>query len=229
MNIEKALSIDNNLQSIASDNGDDIFSKESEEQKMTTKLDNFLQSLPKIDESSMLLPYKLEDHEKGNINYKHYQIYSKLMGGNWFIFLICLSIFITDFSVLSTDYWLTIWTNPKNNFTNNSWISLFYLSVFIMLDFFQLISLIGRSAFYDIKCLNGYKSLHNQLINSIIHAIISFFEVTPLGEVFSRFNNDMRIMETNFMYTVTSSLQGIFKLVLIISIVTIKCHLYLLL
>jgi ABC-type multidrug transport system fused ATPase/permease subunit len=55
----------------------------------------------------------------------------------------------------------------------------------------HLYTLIG-----SIGCLKAAKLLHESLLNNVVHLSVStFFDVTPVGRVLSRFSSDMNVID----------------------------------
>ncbi|XP_075450089.1 multidrug resistance-associated protein 1-like isoform X3 [Ascaphus truei] len=84
----------------------------------------------------------------------------------------------------------TEWTGSRNN----------KLGIYGLLGFVQGI-LVCYGAYVITKgTICASRSLHNQMLDSILHLPLQFFETTPMGQVLNRFTKDVYVIDERFHY-----------------------------
>ena len=66
-------------------------------------------------------------------------------------------------------------------------------------------SLVSQGAF-AVGSVRASRKLHNQLLDAVIRAPMSFFDTTPLGRIQNRFSKDMYAVDEALAYVLSLSL-----------------------
>lgn len=89
-----------------------------------------------------------------------------------------------------SSFWLVEWTSNSNNTTtmqNND----FYLGIYGMIAAFQVVFLGVNAIVVALARVKASDDFHFNLVNSVVHAPISFFDSTPIGRIINRFSHDI--------------------------------------
>jgi ABC-type multidrug transport system fused ATPase/permease subunit len=139
----------------------------------------------------------LKDEEKmdGSVAGSAYSHYAKA-GGLWNVFWILLVQSLGSAAEVTSQFWLAKWADaaavasysghPMTKGKTN-----FYVGIYGLLGFLGILGSTVRSILMANQRLNASKKLHNDLAESVLHAPISFFDVTPVGRILNRFSADM--------------------------------------
>ena len=220
---ELELESENNSESINSydkeeETKEDNINEESEEQLL-----QYLQSLPQpnIDEDTIDSSYQTEETEDGNVNYSNYCILYKYLGG-WPVCLLTLTmIVILTFLTYFIRYLLSIWTDSDGGITHQK--SLLYLFEYCLINIVLKLVLAVEKWFMYIVSMKSYKALHKDILHKVTHAVMSFFDTTPIGDVFIRFNTDMNVMSPTVVRALFFVLRYIIRLFFIVVVVVTVC------
>merc|ERR1712003_119932 len=100
-------------------------------------------------------------------------------GGGFLIFFIIFLLFIlcAGNDLLNT-LWITFWTSDANY---ERYPQSFYLSLYALSSFTSGVFVFLRSMFLARFGVSASKELHKDLLTSILHAPMSFFDTTPTG------------------------------------------------
>ncbi|KAK4405561.1 ABC transporter C family member 4 [Sesamum angolense] len=88
-------------------------------------------------------------------------------------------------SQMSSDYWLAYQTSDERNFVASLFIGI-YTAIAVVSCVFMAI----RSVLVAFLGLKTAQSFFNQILNSVLHAPMSFFDTTPSGRILSRASSD---------------------------------------
>jgi ABC-type multidrug transport system fused ATPase/permease subunit len=67
----------------------------------------------------------------------------------------------------------------------------FYIGIYALFGVIGIFGLGFRGIFLAKHRLGASVELHDGLTNSILHAPVAFFDITPIGRVLNRFSADM--------------------------------------
>ncbi|KAL0388790.1 UNVERIFIED_CONTAM: ABC transporter C family member 14 [Sesamum radiatum] len=94
-------------------------------------------------------------------------------------------VMLIQLSQMSSDYWLAYQTSDERNFVASLFIGI-YTAIAVVSCVFMAI----RSVLVAFLGLKTAQSFFNQILNSVLHAPMSFFDTTPSGRILSRASSD---------------------------------------
>jgi ATP-binding cassette subfamily C (CFTR/MRP) protein 1 len=112
-----------------------------------------------------------------------YKQYMTEAWGWWGVALVIAVSLAWQGSVMASDYWLAYETSAENAATFQP--SLF-IHVYAILAAVSVVLVSGRSFLVAFIGLQTANSFFKQILNSILHAPMSFFDTTPSGRILSR-------------------------------------------
>ncbi|XP_073009640.1 ABC transporter C family member 14-like [Typha latifolia] len=140
---------------------------------------------PKIEKASSKL-IKEEERETGHVNWQIYKVYVTEAWGWWGVVIVVSISLVWQLSLMASDYWLAYETSDN--------ISSFRPSLFI--EVYAIIAAVSVAIVTVRAFLVAYLGLKTaqiffkQILNSILHAPMSFFDTTPSGRILSRASSD---------------------------------------
>jgi ABC-type multidrug transport system fused ATPase/permease subunit len=138
---------------------------------------------------------QVEENAKGEVPFYLYVEYFKSGGTVLFFMVIFLFLFSQSLRVAS-DYWLVLWSSKKKVFgeeLSTTTHILIYFSWFLLHAIFLWI----RERLLVRECENASRTLHQQMLASIVAAKIHFFDSNPIGRIINRFSKDFYFIDTN--------------------------------
>jgi ABC-type multidrug transport system fused ATPase/permease subunit len=129
---------------------------------------------------------KDEELTWGSINKNLYIKFILIMGGfSFFSIIIFISAMIQACS-LGSNIWLMKWSSSGSD--NNLYSFLVYAEI----DLFSLFFLFLKEFLFSVAMLRMNKTLHNKMLNKIIHAPINLFhDIVPIGQIVNRLTFDL--------------------------------------
>ncbi|TPX31925.1 hypothetical protein SmJEL517_g04837 [Synchytrium microbalum] len=136
-----------------------------------------------------------EDKAVGAVSLKVYWAYAKAAGGWIFVALLVFIIILVQVVSVGNNFWLTIWTDNRTPWLNQSG----YIGIYVMFGIFQSFSWFGFSAFMAVAGNRAARSLHLGAIERVLYAPVSFFDSTPLGRIMNRLSRDQDQCDTQLV------------------------------
>ena len=156
-----------------------------------------------------------EEKEEGSVQGSNYSHYAKAGGAIAFI-----SIFVIQgigrASELMANFWLSFWANASTQADiagepltaeETTW----YLGIYAAFGLGGVICLTFRAVIMAVHRLKASRKLHDELIDSILRAPVSFFDVTPIGRVLNRFAADMDKIDLELTNSLGQAVSTIFS------------------
>jgi len=155
--------------------------------------------------------YADEKAEIGNVSLSIYTTYIKAVGVI-ISFSIIFTYLLQNTASVSSNIWLSIWTeDPIDPVTGTRNNTLSRLAVYGSLGFAQsAFSLCGAIMLY-LNALNAAKTIHNRMIDRLIHSPMAFFDVTPSGRIINRCGKDTDIMDDLLIRSISSVLSTLWR------------------
>ena len=144
--------------------------------------ENKSQDHPKSDKGDSRL-IKDEERETGKVSSNVYKMYCTEAFGWWGVAAVLLLSLSWQASLMAGDYWLSYETSAEHAISFNP--SLF-ISVYAIIAAVSVVLLVFRAFFVTLMGLKTAQIFFRQIIQSILHAPMSFFDTTPSGRILSR-------------------------------------------
>jgi len=123
---------------------------------------------------------KQEEREKGDTGWKPYLQYLNQKSGYIYLFIGSLSYLIFVICQISQNSWMAA------NVDNPQVSPLQLITVYFLIGVSSTVFIITRALPATALGIQSSKVLFGQLINSLFHAPMSFYDTTPLGRILSR-------------------------------------------
>ncbi|KAK1559147.1 hypothetical protein Q3G72_011177 [Acer saccharum] len=130
---------------------------------------------------------KDEERETGKVGWNVYKMYITEAYGWWGVVAVLLLSLLWQGSQMAADYWLSYETSADHAMSFNP--SLF-ISVYAIIAAVSFVLLSIRAMFVTLMGLKTAQTYFNQILHSILHAPMSFFDTTPSGRILSRASTD---------------------------------------
>ncbi|KAM8843081.1 LOW QUALITY PROTEIN: ATP-binding cassette sub-family C member 10 [Synchiropus picturatus] len=171
-----------------------------------------------------------EQKQQGGLDWKVYRTYWVSVGGVM-AWSVLVSLLLMQASKNVSDWWLSYWVSQLQHNSSSvtssppaplllllspvssvqSWPNLssdvqFYLSVYASLAVTNTVFTAARAFLFAHGAICAARTIHDRLLDRVLEATVSFFDVTPLGRILNRFSSDL--------YSVDDSLPFILNILL---------------
>eukprot|EP01105_Mastigella_eilhardi_P014723 TRINITY_DN3350_c0_g1_i1.p1 TRINITY_DN3350_c0_g1~~TRINITY_DN3350_c0_g1_i1.p1 ORF type:complete len:1129 (-),score=255.83 TRINITY_DN3350_c0_g1_i1:649-3834(-) len=136
--------------------------------------------------------YKQEEKEEGNIPMSTYWQYLRL-GGVVFLGLILFGYANRYLARVANNLWLSKW--PSDDDPASAVNGAAVVSVQGALVAYEALAVAFTSASWVVKGVRSSRALHAQLLESLAHSTVRFFDSTPVGRLINRFSKDMSTVD----------------------------------
>ncbi|CAK9004941.1 Multidrug resistance-associated protein 1 (ATP-binding cassette sub-family C member 1) (Glutathione-S-conjugate-translocating ATPase ABCC1) (Leukotriene C(4) transporter) (LTC4 transporter) [Durusdinium trenchii] len=143
---------------------------------------------------------QVEERQKGAVQFSEYVGYIKSGGGYLFFIFVLFLYVLSQVGTVANTAWVSIWADD-NNYEDYSLG--FYLAGYALTAILLAVITYMRSVAIFYLGVRASAKLHKELIRSITHAPMRFFDTTPIGRVISRFSKDLFLIDTQlpFMFS----------------------------
>ncbi|XP_058770273.1 ABC transporter C family member 14-like [Vicia villosa] len=161
---------------------------------------------------------KEEERETGKVSFNIYKLYCTEAFGWIGIFAVLFLSVLWQASMMASDYWLAYQTSVKRaEFFNPS----LFISVYAIISVVSVLLIVLRSYSVTIFGLKTAQIFFNQILNSILHAPMSFYDTTPSGRILSRASSD----QTNVDIYIPLFINFVVAMyITVISIIIVTCQ-----
>ncbi|XP_038066967.1 ATP-binding cassette sub-family C member 8-like [Patiria miniata] len=140
-----------------------------------------------------------EERVKGSVSWRVYLTYIKAIGIVAFTFLLMFAIF-QQALFIGTNYWLSYWSEAGRNIANKTKeeqdeLLQYYLNGYAGLSVSSVFAGALTIAIVFTFTLLASRRLHNQMLKTVMHAPMRFFDTTPIGRIMNRFSSDVKIID----------------------------------
>lgn len=122
-----------------------------------------------------------EVRETGQINFEAYKNYWTESFGWYGVGAFMLIALLSQASSMSSDYWMQYEISPRTTFRPSLFISVYWIITAVSGGFFAM-----RTFLVSFMGLRTAQRFFNQILHSIMHAPMSFFDTTPSGRILTR-------------------------------------------
>lgn len=126
---------------------------------------------------------KDEERETGKVSLNVYKLYCTEAFGWWGVVAVLLSSLLWQATQMSSDYWLAYETSEDRA---SSFRPSLFIEVYGIIAVISLLVVIVRMFFVTTLGLKTAQIFFKQILNSLLHAPMSFFDTTPSGRILSR-------------------------------------------
>ncbi|XP_017415330.2 ABC transporter C family member 4 isoform X1 [Vigna angularis] len=172
---------------------------------------NPLDQLKSDNEGSKLI--KEEERETGKVSFHICKLYCTEAFGWWGIGGVIFLSVLWQASTIASDYWLAYETSEERaQFFNPS----VFISIYAIIAVVSVILIVLRSYSFTVLGLKTAQIFFSQILHSILHAPMSFFDTTPSGRILSRASMDQTNVDVviplflNFVVTMYITVISIF-------------------
>ncbi|KAK4848706.1 hypothetical protein QYF36_016335 [Acer negundo] len=130
---------------------------------------------------------KDEERETGKVGLNVYKMYITEAYGWWGVIAVLLLSLVWQGSQMAGDYWLSYETSADRAMSFNPNL---FIIVYAIIAAASFVLLSIRALFVTLMGLKTAQTFFNQILHSILHAPMSFFDTTPSGRILSRASTD---------------------------------------
>ncbi|MED6171877.1 ABC transporter C member 14 [Stylosanthes scabra] len=157
-----------------------------------------------------------EERETGQVNLRVYKHYFTEAFGWWGVALMLAMSLAWIISFLAGDYWLAFATSESSSVPSFTFI-IVYASIAVV----SCMVVMVRSFLFTYWGLKTSQSFFIGMLDSILHAPMSFFDTTPSGRILSRVSTDLLWVDISIPLLVSFVMVSYFSL---ISIIFVTCQ-----
>ncbi|KAL6500336.1 Multidrug resistance-associated protein 4 [Orobanche hederae] len=161
---------------------------------------------------------KEEERATGKVSLKVYKLYCTESFGWWGVIAVLILSFAWQGTLMSGDYWLAYETSEKRAMSFNP--SLF-IEVYAALAGVAFMLVLLRSVLATVMGLKTSQIFFGQILHSILHAPMSFFDTTPSGRILTRASSDQTNVDIMIPFFMSMTVAMYFTL---LSIIIITCQ-----
>lgn len=144
------------------------------------------QDQSKSDDKAAAKLIEEEERETGRVNLKVYKHYFTEAFGWWGIALMVAMSLAWMLSFLAGDYWLAFATSEDSGIP-----SFTFIMVYAIIAVVACVVVMARAFLFTYWGLKTSQSFFVGMIQSILHAPMSFFDTTPSGRILSRVSSNL--------------------------------------
>jgi len=150
----------------------------------------------------------VEERSVGHVGIDVYLYWARAAGSTWIpviLFVIFGAVECVNF--LST-WWLTYWSSHGSEHNQT-----FFLGFYGLINLTIIVAIFLRLIFIMLLGLRASRKIYSNLLHVIMHAPMSFFDVTPVGRIVNRFSYDVYTIDSQLMTAARSYLTTILSVV----------------
>nr|CAD7261608.1 unnamed protein product [Timema shepardi] len=158
---------------------------------------------------------EMEKAETGSVKWEVYVHYMRTFGP---ILCMCTVLFNIIFQgfLVGSNLWLSVWANDLYgavNDTSHKSTQDLYLGVYGALGFGQVVSTFVCDLCPRLGCWLAARVMHNVMLKGVLRAPLTFFDVTPLGRIISRFSKDVDVLDSSLPQQISDCIFCLFEVI----------------
>ncbi|KNE54789.1 hypothetical protein AMAG_00743 [Allomyces macrogynus ATCC 38327] len=134
-----------------------------------------------------------EERCRGSVSWHIYRAWITAAGGMSFWVPLVAFLALQQVLLVGQDLWLRHWSNAY--LTGDEVNAVYYLGIYVALGFIAIGLITGRLIYQFHGSLRASKSMHDELLFTLLHAKLLFWDRTPLGRVINRMSRDMQTVD----------------------------------
>jgi ABC-type multidrug transport system fused ATPase/permease subunit len=168
----------------------------------------------------------VEESAQGSVDWDVYKQYAKSCSAIGVAMVIIFQVLSQSASV-GTNVWLKYWSslNQQDGGNNHVW---FYLGIYALIGCSStLLSMLQTFVLWVFCAIRSARVLHQDMLQTVVHSPMSFFDTTPLGRILNRFSKDQHTVDEMLPRFFSGYLRVLFSVAATIVIVTLSTPLFL--
>ncbi|KAH6766392.1 multidrug resistance-associated protein 4 [Perilla frutescens var. hirtella] len=161
---------------------------------------------------------KEEERATGKVSLAVYKLYCTESFGWWGVVVVLFFSVTWQGSLMMSDYWLAYETSDENA---TSFSPSLFISVYAILAAVALVLILLRSILVAFMGLKTSQIFFKQILHSILHAPMSFFDTTPSGRILTRASTDQTNVDILIPFFMSITLA---MYITLLSIIIITCQ-----
>ncbi|CAF3803663.1 unnamed protein product [Adineta steineri] len=124
------------------------------------------------------------------------------------IIIVCVLFSLTTLASLSTNIWLSRWTDQSKkeaNHTSPSMSKIHGITIYSLLGLSQGFIAFFMQLFIYFAAYAASKTLHSSILLGVLRAPMAFFDTTPIGRIINRFAKDVDSVDSSLPSSFSSS------------------------
>ncbi|XP_066311892.1 ABC transporter C family member 14-like [Miscanthus floridulus] len=172
---------------------------------------------PKAEKASARL-IKDEERASGHVSFTVYKQYMTEAWGWWGPLVVVAVSVVWQGSLMASDYWLADQTSEENA---TSFQPSLFINVYAIIAAVSVVLVAARAFLVAFIGLKTADQFFKQILNSILHAPMSFFDTTPSGRILSRASSDQTNVDLFLPFFVWMSVS---MYITVISVLIVTCQ-----
>ncbi|XP_045104031.1 multidrug resistance-associated protein 1-like isoform X4 [Portunus trituberculatus] len=163
-----------------------------------------------------------EKTETGRVQTEVYKYYMKSIGIPILIWTMCCFV-VAQTCIVGSSVWLSIWSEDTSMDSSSTDM---YLGVYGALGIGQAIFVFAGAFSMSYGTLNAGARLHYQILHSVMHLPMHFFDTNPVGRMINRFGKDMDTLDTILPMTLRSWAVCFFTVLSTFAVIIYATHIF---
>ncbi|KAI3749246.1 hypothetical protein L2E82_19853 [Cichorium intybus] len=159
-----------------------------------------------------------EERETGRVSLHVYKVYATEAFGWTGVVLVLLLSVLWQATQMASDYWLAYETSEDRAASFNPSR---FIGIYAIIAGIAFVMILGRTLFSMFLGLETAQIFFKQILHSILHAPMSFFDTTPSGRILSRASSDQTNIDILLPFMMNLSLALYMS---VISVIIITCQ-----
>lgn len=157
-----------------------------------------------------------EKRDEGGVNRKIYIKYAQA-AGVWQVFAVICSFGAYPAIQAGTTLWLVQWSEDRLG-----WTQMEYNVVYGGVAIGAILLMVVRQILRAYVSVRASRTLHQNMLASIMKTKMSFFETTPHGRIINRFSNDMTTIDEQLANSLGEACQCFFNIIITVIAVSLS-------
>eukprot|EP00004_Rigifila_ramosa_P027497 TRINITY_DN899_c0_g1_i1.p1 TRINITY_DN899_c0_g1~~TRINITY_DN899_c0_g1_i1.p1 ORF type:complete len:957 (-),score=240.32 TRINITY_DN899_c0_g1_i1:21-2891(-) len=162
-----------------------------------------------------------EDRNVGVVGADVYRAYIAAAGGRVVLGKVLWWTFVSQFLIVISTWWLGYWSEQDDPDV------FVYLSIYLGLNLGMSVCVLVSGYIFAIATPRASLLLHDEMMMSVIHSPMSFFDTTPLGRILNRFSKDIDSIDHNLSFVLQIALRTAFALGGVLVVISVATPLFL--